>query len=103
MKLFPKLFRFQVHFRIVLDVVILRGRRPGGEASRAEREAGEEAGVAVGGVEAVGGAEGGEDGSGGAAAPGLEQSAQSELRPRQEGRGEGHVGLARRAGGHHLF
>ena len=52
-ELVPELLGLEIHFGIILDIVILRGRRPRREGS--EREAGEEAGVAVGGVKTVGG------------------------------------------------
>ena len=52
-ELVPELLGLEIHFGIILDIVILRGRRPRREGS--EREAGEEAGVAIGGVKTVGG------------------------------------------------
>ena len=52
-ELVPELLGLEIHFWIVLDIVILRRRRPGREGS--EGEAGEEAGVAIGGVKTVGG------------------------------------------------
>lgn len=52
-ELVPELLGLQIHFRIVLDVVILWGRRSGREGP--EGEAREEAGVAIGGVKTVGG------------------------------------------------
>ena len=53
MELVPELLGLEIHFRVVLDIVILRGRRPGREGS--EGEAGEQARVAIGGVKTVGG------------------------------------------------
>ena len=53
MELVPQLLGLQIHFGIVLDVVILGGWRPGREGP--EGEAREEAGVAIGGVKTVGG------------------------------------------------
>ena len=51
MKLVPELLGLEIHFGVVLDIVILRGRGPGREG--AEGEAGEEARVPVRGVKAV--------------------------------------------------
>ena len=53
MELVPELLGLEIHFRVVLDIVILRGRRPGREGS--EGEAGEQAGITIGGVKTVGG------------------------------------------------
>lgn len=55
MELVPELLGLEIHFRIVLDIVILRGRGPGREGS--EGEAGKQAGITIGGVKTVSGPE----------------------------------------------
>ena len=54
-ELVPELLGLEIHFRIVLDIVILRGRGPGREGS--EGEAGEQARITIGGVKTVSGPE----------------------------------------------
>ena len=101
-ELLPQLLVLEGHLGIVLYVVLLWGRRPQGREPGSEGQPGEVPGVPVGRAEGVGGPEAGEPGHGGGRGHGGGQkAAQAQLRPRQEGRGEGHARARWNTGGHH--